>query len=55
MRWPSLGAALMVVVLVVALAACGGRPLRHTPVDEVRDGPGLLSGEDGEFVIYRSN
>ena len=40
---------------VLAVAACGGKPL-HTskwqdPADEMEPGPGLFSGEDGEFVI----
>ena len=35
------------------LAACAAEPLDYTPVDEIQPGPGLLSGEDGEFVIYR--
>lgn len=45
---------LLVVLVLASLTACGGRALHHTPVDEVRDGPGLLSGEDGEFVIFGS-
>jgi predicted small lipoprotein YifL len=36
---------LTALALVVGLAACGAAPLRYTPVDEVSDGPGLLSGE----------
>lgn len=35
------------------LAACAAEPFDYTPVDEIQPGPGLLSGEDGEFVIYR--
>ena len=45
------------VVIAVAvglwLAACAAEPFDYTPVDEIPPGPGLLSGEDGEFVIYR--
>jgi hypothetical protein len=37
----------------LALAACGGEPFDYVPPDEMRPGPGVLSGEDGEFVIYR--
>jgi hypothetical protein len=35
------------------LGACAAEPFDYTPVDEIPPGPGLLSGEDGEFVIYR--
>ena len=42
---------LVALALVLGLAACGAAPLRYTPVDEVPEGPGLLSGEDGAFVI----
>jgi hypothetical protein len=35
------------------LAACAAEPFDYTPPDEIQPGPGLLSGEDGEFVIYR--
>ena len=45
-------------VLVGALAACAlGEPLERKEFqrmgDNVPDGPGLLTGEDGEFVLYR--
>lgn len=41
--------------LLLALASCAvGEPLDHQrTADEIPSGPGLLSGEDGEFVIYR--
>jgi hypothetical protein len=35
------------------LVACAAEPFDYTPVDEIQPGLGLLSGEDGEFVIYR--
>jgi hypothetical protein len=35
------------------LAGCVAEPFDYTPVDEIPPGPGLLSGDDGEFVIYR--
>ena len=45
----------VVIALAVGLglAACAAEPFDYTPVDEIQPGPGLLSGEDGEFVIYR--
>lgn len=46
---------LAVVAVALALGACAaGEPREPTKtVDEIPDGPGLFSGEDGEFVIYR--
>ena len=35
------------------LAGCAAEPFEYTPVDEIPLGPGLLTGDDGEFVIYR--
>jgi hypothetical protein len=35
------------------LAACAAKPFDYTAPDEIQPGPGLLTGEDGEFVIYR--
>jgi len=48
-------AAILLVTATLALSACGGKPL-HTSKwqddgDEMRPGPSLFSGEDGEFVI----
>ncbi|MGH1481781.1 MAG: hypothetical protein ACRBM6_24130 [Geminicoccales bacterium] len=41
--------------MLLALTACSvGQPRETvTVVDEIPPGPGLFSGEDGEFVIYR--
>jgi hypothetical protein len=45
---------LAVAVLAAGLAACSGmQPYNFTAVDEIPPGPGLISGEDGEFVLYR--
>ena len=35
------------------LAACAAEPFDYTPPDELQPGPGLFSGEGGEFVIWR--
>jgi|TARA_B100000315_G_scaffold232681_1_gene245114 hypothetical protein len=48
-------AAILLVAATLAISACGGKPL-HTSkwqdsADEIPPGPGLFSGEDGEFVI----
>ena len=39
--------------LALALAACAGaKPFEYHPIDEIPEGPGLVTGEDGEWVIY---
>ena len=41
------------IVLVIALAACErGTPFQPQAVDELKEGPGLFTGEAGRFVIY---
>jgi hypothetical protein len=38
------------------LAGCSGlhyEPFTYTAVGDMRPGPGLFSGADGEFVVYR--
>ncbi len=45
--------ALLAALLGLA-AACGEiTPVPYTATDEIPEGPGLLSGEDGEFTLYR--
>lgn len=43
------------MIMMLGLGACAvGKPFEQpTVVDEIPPGPGLFSGEDGEFVIYR--
>lgn len=37
------------------VAGCGQiTPVAYAPIDEIPPGPGLLSGEDGEFTVYRN-
>ncbi len=48
-------AAMLLLAAALGLTACGGKPL-HTSkwqgaADDAPPGPGLFSGEDGEFVI----
>jgi len=47
----------MILVVALGLAACGGKPLHPSkykdPGGEIPPGPGLFSGEDGEFVLER--
>ncbi|MDH3658539.1 MAG: hypothetical protein OEU92_00700 [Alphaproteobacteria bacterium] len=42
-------------MILLSLVACAAGESREPTkvVDEIPDGPGLFSGEDGEFVIYR--
>ena len=41
--------------LAALLAACANvTPVDYTAIDEIPPGPGLLSGEDGEFTLYRN-
>ena len=45
---------LCVAAFAAALAACSmGKSVDYTAIDEIPPGPGLLSGEDGEFTLYR--
>lgn len=47
---------LVIGVLFLALGACAGGgdvTSQNKVADEIPPGPGLFSGEDGEFVIYR--
>lgn len=42
-----------VVLTVAGLLACDGRPTYYVPIDEIPDGPGLITGEDGSFIILK--
>lgn len=45
---------LALALLVGSLSACSGvRPFEYTEVHEIPPGPGLISGETGEFELYR--
>jgi len=45
---------LAVALLAGMLGACSDmQPFAYTEVHEIPPGPGLISGEAGEFVIYR--
>ena len=53
MRSNALRMALLVLVFGV-IAGCGQiTPVAYTPTDQIQPGAGLLSGEDGEFTLYR--
>jgi hypothetical protein len=41
------------VALALLLAACAGaKPFEYQPIHEIPEGPGLFTGEDGEWVIH---
>jgi len=47
---------LLAVAALGALAACSNvQPLGYTAIHEIRPGPGLFSGDDGVFVLYRGD
>ena len=50
------------IALVLALGIgglMGGcadvKPLDYRPIDQIKSGPGLLTGDHGEFVLYGSS
>ncbi len=39
--------------ILIFLGACAEvKPMAYTEIHEIPPGPGLLSGEDGKFVLY---
>ena len=44
----------IVSIALLALPGCGGKPFVYNPPSEIPEGPGILSGEDGEFTLYDS-
>ena len=39
--------------MLLLLGTCADvKPLKYREIYEIRPGPGLLSGEDGEFVLF---
>ena len=54
MRSAPLRNGLIVVLVALGLAACGNvKRFDYEPVaDEIKQGAGLFSGDDGEFFIY---
>ena len=41
------------MVMIIAVG-CGGKSFEYTPPDEMKPGPGVFSGEEGEFTVYDS-
>jgi hypothetical protein len=43
-----------VLLIALLLTACSNaEPFDYQPIDRIPAGPGLLTGEEGEFVIHR--
>lgn len=44
---------MLAIAALGALTACSNvQPFDYTAIDEIPPGPGLISGGDGEFVLY---
>ena len=42
------------IVSMLVLGACAHyEPFEPAPIADIPDGPGLLTGKDGEWVLYR--
>ena len=40
-----------IIFTCLLLSGCGGEPFNYEPPNELKPGPGLFSGEDGEFNL----
>ena len=40
--------------LLLLIGGCGGEPYTYVPENELKPGPGLFSGEDGEFNLINA-
>lgn len=45
--------AVVLVTAVLLLGGCAGEPFDYHHPQEIKSGPGLFSGEDGVFTIFR--
>ena len=45
-------AATLAAVFLLATACARIEPMEYTEIHEIQPGPGLLSGEEGSFVLY---
>jgi len=43
-----------IVIFCLLLAGCGGEPFNYEPAHELKPGPGIFSGKDGEFTLIGS-
>jgi len=49
----ALGVATVVAALAFSGCSLTPKPLDYPPDNELKKGPGILSGEEGAFTIYR--
>jgi hypothetical protein len=40
--------------ILLATACTEVKPFEYTEIHEIQPGPGLLSGDDGEFVLFEN-
>lgn len=40
--------------LLLLSGGCGGEPYTYVPENELKPGPGLFSGEEGEFILINA-
>ena len=45
---------LLIGLALILLAGCAGQPFEPDAPGEMLPGPGVFSGEDGEFTLYKS-
>lgn len=47
---------ILFLLLAMTLMGCADmKPLDYRAIDQIKPGPGLFTGEDGEFLLYGSN
>lgn len=51
MRWPVVFFQTIILIVWLLLSGCGGEPYTYESDRELKPGPGLFSGKDGEFTI----
>ena len=47
----------LVLVFAASLffSACNQKPIKYHPISEIKEGPGLFTGEDGAFNIHNQD
>lgn len=46
---------IITVSFLIVLAGCGGQNYDYQDSNDIKPGPGLLSGEDGKFDLIQSD
>jgi hypothetical protein len=47
-------AIIICAIVMVTLSGCANRPFPYQEGDDIPQGPGVFSGENGEFILYDS-